>query len=91
MSENYILLTENSLRKILREELVVMMTGEEEVRENFSIDEAVNYLNSKGYKVTKNTLYGHTSRGSIEFKRWGERKITFTKKQLDDFIEKMTR
>lgn len=55
----------------------------------FNMDRAVVYLNTKGFKITKHTLYKHTAKGTIDFSRFGKRKIVFTKEQLDEFIERM--
>lgn len=58
-------------------------------RDVMNMDEAVSYLNSKGFEMKKNTLYKHTANSTIEFSRFGKRKIVFSKEQLDDFIERM--
>ena len=53
------------------------------------MDEAVSYLKSQGFEMKKNTLYKHTANNTIQFSRFGKRKIVFSKEQLDDFIERM--
>jgi hypothetical protein len=87
--DNLILMKESDLRRILREELSGINTPEPAEKENFSIDEAVEYLESKGYKISKATLYGHTSKGTIDYFRFGKRKLSFSKNHLDTFLNRM--
>ncbi|MCE5205672.1 MAG: helix-turn-helix domain-containing protein [Porphyromonadaceae bacterium] len=84
-----VFLKESDLRRILREELATVITPTKDDKEHFSIDEAVEYLRAKGYKISKATLYVHTSKGTIDFHRFGGRKLVFTQKHLDDFLAKM--
>lgn len=87
--ENLILIKESDLRRILQEELSGMNAPEPEQKENYSIDEAVEYLNSRGYKISKATLYGHTSKGTIDYFRFGKRKLSFSQQHLDTFMDQM--
>lgn len=87
--DNVIFLKESDLRKIIREEMAGVATQEPQEKENYTIDEAVEYLNSKGYRISKATLYGHTSRGTIDYFRFGRRKLSFSQEHLDAFLEKM--
>lgn len=87
--DDLMILKESDLRRILREEIAMMNAPAKEERDYLSIDEAVEYLRSKGYRITKSTLYVHTSKSTIDFHRMGERKIVFTTEQLDQFIKKM--
>lgn len=87
----YILMNEEELRELLREELRGVVSTQATVgkRERYGIDEAIEYLRGKGLDICKSTLYRHTSNGTIDFLRAGKRKVVFTEKQLDDFAEKM--
>ncbi len=87
--DNLILMKESDLRRILREELTGITNPEPAEKENFSIDEAVEYLENKGYKISKATLYGHTSKGTIDYFRFGKRKLSFSKNHLDSFLNNM--
>lgn len=87
--ENLIVLKESELRQIIREEIQGCTQPEEPEKEIFSIDEAVEYLVNKGFRITKNTLYAHTHNGTIDYFRFGKRKLSFTREQLDDFLRKM--
>lgn len=89
----YILMNEEELRELLREELrgVVATTATVEKKERFDMDDAVKYLRGRGLFITKSTLYRHTSNGDIAFLRSGKRKVVFTQEQLDDFADRMIR
>ena len=87
--DNLILVKESDLRRILKEELSGISHPEPEEKENYTMDEAVEYLNSKGYRISKATLYGHTSKGTIDYFRFGKRKLSFSKNHLDTFLNKM--
>ena len=87
--DNVIFLKESDLRKIIREEMAGVATQEPQEKENYTIDEAVEYLNSKGYRISKATLYGHTSRGTIDYFRFGKRKLSFSQQHLDAFLNDM--
>lgn len=87
--DDLIFLRESDLRRILREELTGITNPEPAEKENFSIDEAVEYLNSRGYKISKATLYGHTSKGTIDYFRFGKRKLSFSRQHLDAFLNHM--
>lgn len=86
---NVIFLQESDLRRIIREELTGINTPEPEQKENYSMDEAVDYLNAKGYKISKATLYSHTSKGTIDYFRFGKRKLSFSQQHLDSFMHEM--
>ena len=87
--DDLIFLRESDLRRILREELTGITHPEPVEKENYSMDEAVEYLESKGYKISKATLYGHTSKGTIDYFRFGKRKLSFSKNHLDTFLNRM--
>jgi hypothetical protein len=72
----------DAFREVLKEVLSERQEGENVL----NIAEAVEYLNNKGYKVTKSTLYSHTSKKQIKFDRFGDRKIVFKVDYLDEFI-----
>lgn len=86
---NFVLLSEADLRRILREEIAGISKPVTEKKSRFNIDDALEYLNKNGFSISKNTLYIHTSKGTIDFDRFGKRKIVFSQEQLDDFLEKM--
>lgn len=72
----------DAFREVLKEVLSERQEGENVL----NIAEAVEYLNNKGYKVTKSTLYSHTSKKQIKFDRFGDIKIVFKVDYLDEFI-----
>lgn len=81
-----VMLTVGQLKELMTE--ILSIEVKEEPKDVFSMDEAVKYLCSMGYKITKSTLYLYTSKGEIDFHRMGERKIVFNTEQLDRFITK---
>ncbi len=84
---NYVFLTESELRKLIQEE-ISGLTAKPKTEEKtlYNMNAAVEYLVSNGCEISKSSLYQHTSKGQIDFKRFGERKIVFTKSQLDEFL-----
>lgn len=81
-------ITKEEVRAIVKEEVKNITSTPRPTKLHLNMDEAVRYLNGSGYAITKGTLYNYTSSGKIEFNRFGGRRITFTKKQLDKFMEK---
>lgn len=87
--ENLIVLKESELRSIIEDVIATRLEKPTREKPYYTMEEAVDYLNSNGFSIKKSTLYLHTSKGNIDFNRMGERKIAFTQEQLDQFIEKM--
>ncbi|MEA5082343.1 MAG: helix-turn-helix domain-containing protein [Dysgonamonadaceae bacterium] len=78
------------IRKAIREEVANAMKETPPIleKEIMNVDEAVEYLRFKGYKICKATLYQHTMKGTINFRRYGQRRLVFTKADLDEFLTK---
>lgn len=85
--KNLIILDKDDLRELLHEIISGIISLPKENEKPFlSIKEAIEYLNSKGVIITKSTLYKHTMNGTIPFSRFGERKIVFTRENLDEWV-----
>lgn len=96
------ILNRNEISSLIRSELADYFSGVDyqkikNIKSNdfstnrnaMNMDEAVSYLKSHGFEMKINTLYKHTANNTIQFSRFGKRKIVFSKEQLDDFIERM--
>lgn len=55
--------------------------------EHLSMDELPNYLQSKGVRLSKSTLYKLTAKNEIPYKRFGERKLLFAPSAIDAWAE----
>ena len=86
--ETLLLVKKQDLIDAFKEVLKEVLNEKPETKSVFDVNEAVEYLNDKGYKITKSTIYSHTSKGLIGFNRFGERRIVFNRKHLDEFIER---
>lgn len=58
----------------------------DEAREYLKIDEALDYINGKGLKMSRSTLYKLTAEKQIKFRRFGKRRIVFDVPELDKWI-----
>lgn len=85
--ETLLLVNKQDLIDAFREVLKEVLNEKTETKSVFSVVEAVEYLNSKGYKITKSGIYRHTMNGTIQFDRFGKRKIVFNLEHLDEFIK----
>lgn len=85
--ETLFLVNKQDLIDAFREVLNEVLNEKTETKSVFSVVEAVEYLNSKGYKITKSGIYRHTMNGTIQFDRFGERKIVFKQEYLDEFTK----
>lgn len=85
--ETIFLVNKQDLIDAFREVLKEVLSENTETKSVFSVVEAVEYLNSKGYKITKSRIYRHTMNGTIQFDRFGKRKIVFKPEYLDEFIK----
>lgn len=91
----FIVTTKEELAKIVRETVSAIIsenlgTSAEEP-DTMNIDQAVKYLNAKGYSIRKSSIYKLTAKGEIPFLRFGERKVMFRRKELDLWIEERTK
>lgn len=89
--ERYVFCSTDELKQLIKDVIDGLAKPEPTKKEYYTIDEAVKYLNDKGLSISKSSLYQHTAKGTIEYKRAGERKLIFTENQLNDFLEKMIR
>jgi excisionase family DNA binding protein len=87
--KNLIILDRNDLKELLQEMLPAIRSAEpkDTGKPYLSINEGLQYLNDRGLKMSKSTLYKHTMNESIPFQRFGERKIVFLREELDEWIE----
>lgn len=83
--ENLIILSKKDLEEILKK---ASMSAEvsEPVRKSMNIDEAVQYLNDSGFKISKSTIYKNTMDGTIPFQRFGKRRLVFKSDDLDQWV-----
>lgn len=88
--KNLVILDKNDLKELLEEMLPVVRSAEpkDAGRPYLSINEGLQYLNDRGVKMSKSTLYKHTMNEAIPFQRFGERKIVFVREELDEWVEK---
>lgn len=75
------------LGRTVRQAIAEAMTETRAASPTLSIDEATVYLNDKGVKISKSTLYKHTSEGTIPFRRFGERKLIFDRSELEQWVQ----
>ena len=93
--EQLLLISKDDLRELLTELLpmstiieLVEKAIESENEKNFlPLDEALAYINGRGLKISKETIYKLTSLKQIPFQRWGGRKIVFERDKLDEWLE----
>lgn len=85
--ETLFLVNKQDLIDAFMEVLKEVLNEKTETKSVFSVVEAVEYLNSKGYNITKSGIYRHTMNGTIKFDRFGERKIVFKQEYLDEFTK----
>lgn len=78
------------LRKEDLEEMMKKASMSAEIREPrksaMSIDEAVQYLNDSGFKISKSSIYKNTMDGTIPFQRFGKRRLVFKADDLDQWV-----
>ena len=83
--ENLIILKRSDLEELLKQ--IFSDTKPEPVEQvnksKLNINEALTYLNDKGYSISKSTMYKHTMAGTIPFQRFGERRLVFNANELD--------
>ena len=60
-----------------------------QVSDTANIDDAIDYLNSLGYLITKNSLYNLTASKSIPFRKIG-RRVVFSRSELSTWVAKKT-
>jgi excisionase family DNA binding protein len=87
--EQLLLINKDDLRELLAE-LIPTTTVEEptiEEKDFLPLDEALVYMNNKGFEISKSHLYKLTSLKQIPFQRWGGRKIVFEREKLDEWLE----
>lgn len=87
--KNLIILDKNDLRDLLKEMLpaVKYTKPKEPGKPYLTINEGLLYLNDRGIKMAKSTLYKYTGENNIPFKRFGDRKIVFVREELDEWID----
>lgn len=88
-----VMLTVGQLREILIEVIETEKSkngkSESKNRNLVSLNDALAYLNGKGIKMSKSTIYKRTMEGIIPFKRFGMRKIVFNLDELDNWVDEM--
>ena len=84
--ENLIVMQREDLDRLLKKAVREALEMREPVKERMSIDDAVAYLNENGLKISKSTLYKHTMTKTIPFSRFGDRRIVFSAKELDEWV-----
>lgn len=79
---------EQKTRTTVQEEIKKFLHESKEVtrKNNLSIDEAVAFLNSIGYKIKKSQLYKLTMNNDIVFGRFG-RRVVFDTEDLAKWVE----
>lgn len=84
--ENLIILSKKDLEDMLKK---ASMSAEiiEPRKSALNIDEAVEYLNDSGFKISKSTIYKNTMDGTIPFQRFGKRRLVFKADDLDQWLE----
>jgi excisionase family DNA binding protein len=87
--EQLLLIDKNDLREILKELIPTATVVEpmEKEKDFLPLDEALAYINGRGLKISKETIYKLTSLKQIPFQRWGGRKIVFERDKLDEWLE----
>ena len=84
--ENLIYLSKKDLEEILKK-ASMSAEGTEPRKSALNIDEAVQYLNDSGFKISKSTVYKNTMDGTIPFQRFGKRRLVFKADDLDQWLE----
>lgn len=85
---NLILVSKDDLREIIKE--MIPAQDEKPVKEDtgfFSLNEAISYINNRGLKISKSSIYKKTAEKEVPFQRWGGKKIVFVRQELDEWIE----
>lgn len=85
--ENLVVMHRSELDRLLKEAVREALDLRAPVKERMNIDEAVAYLNENGVPITKSTVYKHTMSKTIPFKRFGDRRIVFSVKDLDEWVD----
>lgn len=82
-------LTAGDVRNIIKEEVNSILHHSDENKnlsqKYLNINEAVNYIRSKGINIQKSTIYQKTCKGQIPFKRYG-RSLYFDAELLEEWI-----
>lgn len=87
--EQLLLINKDDLRELLAE-LIPTTTVVESMKEEkdfLPLNEALVYMNNKGFEISKDTIYKLTSLKQIPFRRFGGRKIVFERDELDKWLE----
>jgi len=85
--ENLIVMQREDLDRLLKKAVREALEMREPVKERMSIDDAVAYLNENGLTISKSTLYKNTMKKTIPFSRFGDRRIVFSAKELDAWVD----
>lgn len=90
MAENVILVNEQDLENLFLkwQKSKVEVKPDPPLKSKLNIDEALSYMNEKGYSISKSTIYKRTMEKTIPFHRFGKRKIIFDIDELDQWISK---
>ena len=88
MAENVILVNEQDLENLFLkwQKSKVEVNPDPPLKSKLNIDEALSYMNEKGYSISKSTIYKRTMEKTIPFHRFGKRKIIFDIDELDQWI-----
>jgi len=88
MAENVILVNEQDLENLFLkwQKSKVEVKPDPPLKSKLNIDEALSYMNEKGYSISKSTIYKRTMEKTIPFHRFGKRKIIFDIDELDQWI-----
>jgi len=86
--DHLIILNKNDLRELLREMIpaTTAPVQKTEGKDYLSFEEGLVYLNDRGIRMSKSTLYKKTADKEIPFRRFGIRKIVFEPELLDKWI-----
>jgi predicted DNA-binding transcriptional regulator AlpA len=87
--DTLIVLKRSELDEAIRDAMISVLAENDpqKGKTNLTLPEAVEYLNDIGIPITKSTLYRHTMNATIPFKRFGKRKIIFSKTELDNWAQ----
>lgn len=58
-----------------------------QLKRDLSKYEAISYINNRGLKISKSSIYKKTAEKEVPFQRWGGKKIVFVRQELDEWIE----
>lgn len=84
--ESLIIVNKNDLRELILELIPMREEPVSEEKDYFLFGEGLEYINSKGLKISESTLYKKTANKEIPFQRWGGKQVVFLRQELDQWI-----